>query len=89
VVHVHRQHKPAWYEEGLDPHRWCIAFVEVYLALSVTWNTRIVGEVVWNKHIALESARWHAIPLKLLVGVWERGLVERYLRGPEYAVQLV
>ena len=89
VMHVHREHKTARYEEGLSSHCWCIALVEVYFALAVSWNAGIFCEIFRHKHRRLESTGWHAISFELLVGVWEVLLVVRDLLRSKYTTQML
>ena len=89
VMHIHREHKTARYEEGLSSHCWCIALVEVYLALAVSWNTRILCETFRHKHRRLESTGWHAISFQLLVGVWKVLLMVRDLLRSKHTTQVL
>ena len=89
VVHIHRQHKTARYEESLGSHCRCIALVEVYLALAVSWNTRILCEIFRHKHRRLESTRWHTISFELLVGVWKLLLMIRDLLRSKDTTQML
>ena len=68
-MHVHGKYKAARYEEGLSPHGWCVALVEVHFSLAVSWNASIVCEIFRDEHSTSECTRWHAISLKLFVGV--------------------
>ena len=89
VVHIHRQNKTARYEESLGSHCWCIALVEVYFALAVSWNARIFCEIFRHKHRRLESTRWHTISFELFVGVREVLLMVRNLLRSKNTTQVL